>query len=106
MEKETFINKNGKWVKVSKWDLFWRRIEHQFTKWKIINTDDYWIVPNQDRGHHFVLSDKEHEDAEKLYKEKGTLSYEFFPCGGIGWGVRVKVVDTGEIIDITDVSSW
>ena len=43
---------------------------------------------------------------KKIFKEKGTISYEFYPCAGIGWGVRLHVLKTGEIIDITDVESW
>lgn len=106
MEKEVFIVKKGKWTKASKWDLFWRTISHYFNRYKIVDTWKYKLILHDDSKYYFKLSPKEYEEAEKLYKEKGTLSYEFYPCGGIGWGVRVKVVDTDEIIDITDVSSW
>lgn len=54
---------------------------------------------------YFSLSPKEYEDAEKIYKEKGTIEYIFYPCG-IAWGVKVKVVKTGEEINITDVETW
>lgn len=100
------IYKKGKMVEATKYDLFIRKIKHFFKKWKVINTDHYWIVPNSDRGHHFVLVDKEYEESKKIFKEKGTISYEFYPCAGIGWGVRLHVLKTGEIIDITDVESW
>ena len=43
---------------------------------------------------------------QKIYKEKGTIAYIFYPCGGIAWGVKVRVLNTGEEIDITDVSCW
>ena len=55
---------------------------------------------------YFSLSPQEYEDAEKIYKEKGTLEYIFYPCAGLAWGVKVKVIKTGEIINITDVSCW
>ena len=55
--------------------------------------------------YHYVLSEKEYKQAKEIYKEKGTISYEFYPAG-IGWGVKVHVEKTGEIIDITDVSNW
>lgn len=106
MNKETWIFKNNKWVKATKWDLFWRPIKHKFTKWKLVDTSKYWIIPEDDRKLHFILSEKEYEEAEKLYKEKGTISYEFYPCAGLGWGVKIRVVKTDEIIDITDVTNW
>ena len=106
MNKETCIFKNNKWVKATKWDLFWRPIKHKFTKWKLVDTSKYWIIPEDDRKLHFILSEKEYEEAKKLYKEKGTISYEFYPCAGIAWGVRVRVLKTGEVIDISDVDSW
>lgn len=106
MNKETWIFKNNKLIKATKWDLFWRPIKHKFTKWKLVDTSKYWIIPEDDRKLHFILSEKEYEKAKKLYKEKGTISYEFYPCAGLGWGVKIRVVKTDEIIDITDVTNW
>ena len=61
----------------------------------------------------FKLNEKENELAEEFLQEhrhleiyKGTISYEFYPCAGIGWGVKVHVMSTGETIDIRDVSTW
>ena len=106
MEKETYISVKGKWVKATKWILFKRRIKWWFIKWKLVDTFKYRLIPQSEMGKWFGLSDKEYEDAEKLYKEKGTISYEFYPCAGIGWGVRIHVLKTDEIIDISDVSTW
>lgn len=53
----------------------------------------------------FTLSEKQLKRAEEIYKEKGTISYEFIPSG-IGWVVKVKVIKTGEEIDITDYDTW
>ena len=86
--------------------LFKRDFIHQFTKWKFINRDKYCLVPWEDYKKHFRLSDKEYKDSQEIYKNKGTISYEFYPCSGIGWGVKLHVLKTKEIIDITDYSSW
>ena len=108
MEKEVWIysKRKNKYVKATKWMLFKRDFIHFFTKWKFINEDKYSLVPWDDKKKQFTLSDKEYEDSKKIYDEKGTISYEFYPYDGIGWGVRVKVIKTDEIIDITDVTSW
>jgi len=101
-----YIIKNGKLCKLTKWKLFIRKLLSYFTKFKLVNTWKYEIIPLEDRKYCFKLSPKEYEDSEKIYKEKGTISYEFYPCGGIGWGVKIHVIKTGEIIDISDVSTW
>ena len=106
MNKETRIFKNNKWVKATKWDLFCRRIKSKFTKWKLVDTSKYCLIPWDTRKKQFTLSDKEYEEAEKLYKEKGTISYEFYPCAGIGWGVRIHILNTDKMIDITDYDNW
>ena len=54
----------------------------------------------------FKLNDKEYIEAQNIYKEKGTIAYIFYPYGGIAWGVKVRVLDTSEEIDITDVTCW
>lgn len=76
-----------------------------FKKWKLVDTTKYDIEPIGRKGK-FQLSDREIEDAETIYKAHGTIEYTFYPCAGIGWGVKVKVWKTGEYIDITDVSNW
>lgn len=95
-----------KCIKTTKWDLFWRKIKNLRTRFKIVDTHKWCLVPWEDRRKQFTLSDKEYEDAKKLYEEKGTISYEFYPCGGIGWGVRIHTLNTNEIIDITDYNNW
>lgn len=108
MEKEVWIysKRKNKYVKATKWMLFKRDFIHFFTKWKLINEDKYSLVPWDDLRKCFKLSDKEYKDAHEIYKNKGTISYEFYPCAGIAWGVKIHVKDTGEVIDITDVSTW
>lgn len=108
MNKETWIYSKHKnsYIKATKWNLFWHKIKWKFIKWKLVDTSKYCLIPWEDRKKQFTLSNKEYEVSQKIYKEKGTISYEFYPCGGIGWGVKVKVLDTNEVINITDVSSW
>ncbi len=106
MTKEVWIYKRKKYIKATKWDLFWRKIKNLRTRFKIVDTKKYCLIPWEDKKRQFALSDKEYEDAEKLYKEKGTISYEFYPCAGIAWGVKIHVLKTNEIIDITDYSNW
>lgn len=108
MNKETWIysKRKNQYVKATKWNLFWRSIKRRFTKWKLVDTSEYCLIPWDNRKKQFTLSDKEYEESKKLYKEKGTISYEFYPCDGIGWGVKVRVLKTDEIIDITDYDNW
>ena len=108
MNKEIWIynKKRNQYVKVTKWDLFWRPIKYWFTKWKLVDTSKYCLVSWTDREKQFTLSDKEYIDSENIYKEKGTISYEFYPCAGIGWGVKIHILKTGEIIDITSYDNW
>ena len=107
MNKEYWIRYKGKWIKnPSKWILFKRWIKFTLKRWKIVDSTKYWIIPEDDRKYHFILSEKEYNEAEKLYKEKGTISYEFYPCAGFGWGIKIHVLKTDEIIDITSYDNW
>jgi hypothetical protein len=107
MEKEIWIHYKDKWIKnPSKWIMFKRNLKLWCKKWKLIDKSENRIIPNSEMKRYFSLSPQEYEDAEKIYKEKGTLEYIFYPCAGLAWGVKVKVIKTGEIIDITDVSCW
>ena len=107
MEKEIWIKHNNKWIKnPSKWILFKRWVEFTLKRWKIVDTSKYWIIPEDERKLHFILSEKEYEEAEKIYKEKGTISYEFYPCAGRGWGIRLHVLKTNEVIDVTSYDNW
>lgn len=99
------IFKNGKFVKASKWQLFKQKIYNKFHRFKIVDTKKYTLIPYDDLKYYFKLSKKEYNEAREISSEKGSISYEFHPCG-IGWGVSVRILDTGEIIDITDVNSW
>lgn len=54
----------------------------------------------------FMLSDNEYLKAKEISKENGNLEYCFVPCGGIGMIVKVKVLKTNKIIDITDTNCW
>ena len=107
MEKEIWIHYKDKWIKnPSKWIMFKRNLKLWCKKWKLIDKSENRIIPNSEMKRYFSLSPQEYEDAEKIYKEKGTLEYIFYPCAGLAWGVKIKVIKTGEIIDITDVSCW
>ena len=105
-EKISYLVKDGKWVKANKWMLFKHRLKNEFKRWKVVDKYSNRIIPIEDMDIHFTLSPIEYEQAEKIYKEKGTIEYTFYPCGGIGWGVKIRVLKTGEEIDITDVSCW
>lgn len=100
------IYKNNIFTKASKWNIFWETIKRYCSRFKIVDTWKYMLILHDHSKYYFKLSPKEYEDAKKIYKDKGTISYEFFPCGGIGWGVKVHVLKTNEIFDITDVSDW
>lgn len=106
MKAKSYILKDNELIELTTWMKFKRNIKHFFTKWKLVNSDKYYILSYKDRTSNFILSKKEYEKAQEIYKEKGTLEYTFYPCGGIGWGVKVRVINTNEIIDITDVDSW
>ena len=106
MEKEIWIHYKDKWIKnPSKWIMLKRGIKLWCQKWKLVDKTESKIIPMTELKRYFSLSPKEYEDAEKIYKEKGTIEYHFCP-GTIGWGVKVKVVKTGEIIDITSYDNW
>lgn len=106
MKTSSWIYYNGNYVEAKGLIYLKWKLKNWFRKYKLINTYKYRLIPLDDMKKIFKLSDKEYEDAEKLYKEKGTISYEFYPCAGIGWGVRIHVLKTDEIIDISDVSTW
>lgn len=107
MNKDVYLIENGKFVKATKWKLFKRDFKNWFKKWKLVNSSKFRIIPLSEIGRFFELTAQEKKDAEKIYKEKGTISYEFYPCGGIGWGVRVHLLDNNnKIINITDYNNW
>ena len=57
------------------------------------------------KGMTFILSQKQKEEADRIYKEKGNIQY-IFTSTGIGYNVKVKVIETGEEFDITDYDTW
>lgn len=75
-------------------------------KWKLVNTDKYRIEKYPYPNIRFELTPEQTKLCRNIYKHNGSLEYTFYPCSGIGWGCKVKVRKTGEIINITDVSSW
>lgn len=81
------------------------KIKRFFKRWKIVDTRKYNLDPIK-HNLRFELTDQQVRDSERIYKEKGTIEYTFYPCGGIGFGCKVKVWKTGEYIDITDCSNW
>lgn len=106
MKKEEYLLEDGKWVKATKWKIFKQKIKFEIKRWKLVDKYSNRIVPIDDMKRYFSLSPIEYERAKKIYKEKGTIAYIFYPCGGIAWGVKVRVLNTNEEIDITDVSTW
>lgn len=108
MTKEIWIQYKGKYIKnPSKWIMFKWNLRNWFTKWKIIDKTCYKLIPIDELDRWFSLSFKEYKEADRLYKEEHrTLSYEFYPCAGIGWGIRVHDLDTEEIFDITSYDNW
>ena len=107
MNKEIYVFRHGKLVKATKWIILYRTIKSYLTRFKIVDTWKYQLIPHSDSKYIFKMSPKEYEDSEKLYKENGTISYEFYPCGGIGWGIRIHLLDKDNgVIDITDYNSF
>lgn len=106
MIKGTYIFWKGKWIKANKWLMFYNTIKNYLARFKIVDTWKYKLILHEDSKYYFKLSPKEYEGAEKLYKEKGTISYEFYPCAGIAWGVKIHVLKTDEVIDISDITCW
>ncbi len=106
MKKESYLTKDGRWVKATKWMLFKHRLRNEFKRWKLVDKSSNRIIPIDDMKRYFTLSPIEYERAKKIYNEKGNIAYIFYPCGGIAWGVKVRVSDTNEEIDITDVTCW
>lgn len=102
----TYIVEDGRFVKANKWKLFKHNLKRQLKRWKLVDKCSNRVIPIDDMKRHFTLSPIEYEEAQKIYKEKGTIEYVFYPCGGISWGVKVRVLKTGEEIDITDVTCW
>lgn len=103
---ESYYMIDHKLVKVTKWMKFKRLIHDWVNRFKLVDTWKYKLIPHTDSKYYFKLSSKEYENAEKIYDEGNTISYEFYPIGGIAWGVRVKILESGEVIDISDTESW
>ena len=106
MKEEKYLLEDGKWIKATKWKIFKQKIKSEIKRWKLVDKYSNRIVPIDDMKRYFSLSPIEYDRAKKIYKEKGTIAYIFYPCGGIAWGVKVRVLDTNEEIDITDVTCW
>lgn len=72
-------------------------------KYSWVNRDKYHIIPRERQV--FQLSEKQKEQANKIYWEKGNIDYIFRPTE-IGWVVKIRVQLTNEEIDITDYDTW
>lgn len=83
-----------------------KKIKHWFKKWKLVDTDHFSIDPFPYPYMRFELTALQNWKAKQIFKEKGTVEYTFYPRKGVGWGVKVKVWETGEYIDITDSNKW
>lgn len=82
---------------------FGRKVKHFFTKWSIVNKDKYRIIPNRELI--FRLTPRQREIVNDIIRTEGTVEYTFYPCGGILWGLKVKVWKTGAYYDITDLAN-
>ena len=82
---------------------FLTKIKKFLTKWKLVDTSKNRICPKDSKV--FILTDYQSNLCDKIYKDKGTIEYTFYPTG-IGWGVKVKSWKTNEYFDITDTSVW
>lgn len=102
----SYIIKNGKLVELTKFRKFKFKFKRFFTKWKIVNKYRNNIIPYSDMKLYFRLSEKQYKQAKEIYKEKGSISYEFYPLAGLGYGLKIHALKTNEIINITDVSTW
>ena len=79
----------------------WSKIKHFFTKWRIVDTDKYKIIPISKLI--FTLTDKQLSKSNLIKAKDGAIEYTFYPKSELKFGVKVKVWKTGEYIDITDV---
>ena len=100
MNKEVWIFKHGKMIKASRWDIWMINLYHFIHRFKIVDTQKYDLILHSDKKYYFSMTPEEYKKAEEIYKEKGTISYEFYPIGGIDWGIKLHVLKTGEIIDL------
>lgn len=89
----------------SKFYWKWLRFKSLFTRWRLINSHKYLIIPKSDLGKYFFLSDKEYEEYNSLKSKFKNVSIEFSPGGGIGICVYVRT-ETGEKFNITDYTTW
>lgn len=103
MKKEIWCFENGKLKKLNKWEIFKRKIIRIFYRYKLVDSWKFTIFPHEDIKYIFKMTPKEYEKTKKLYEEKGILSYEFYPIGGIGYGLKIHTKD--EVIDVTDFDS-
>lgn len=81
--------------------MWFRRFRRRF---KLIYTTKFDILPKSPL--HFSVTKQQWDDIKTLRKLKGNISYEFYSCGGIGFGLKVHCQDNGEVIDFTDVNNW
>ena len=77
-----------------------RKILKWVAKWKLVDTEKYKIV---DRSRFsFILTPKQQEEVYKLQQEKGNMDFCFYPTE-YGDGFKVKIWNTDEWIDLTEV---
>ena len=77
-----------------------RKMLKWLTKWKVVDTEKYRIV-NKNRFV-FVLTSKQQVSVERLQREKGNMDFCFYPTE-YGDGFKVKIWNTDEYIDLTDI---
>lgn len=83
--------------------IIWNWMTMPFRKWKLVNVFENRIIPYNTIV--FILTDKEKEAADNIRKEHGDIEYIMYPFAGLGWGVKVRVIKSGEEFDITDLDS-
>ena len=105
---EKYIYYNGRYFRHplsfgDKMFIIWDWMTTPFRKWKLVNVFTNRIVPYNSLA--FILSDKEKESADNICKEHGAIEYIIYPLAGLGWGVKVRVIKSGEEFDITDIDN-
>ena len=77
-----------------------RKILKWIAKWKLVDTEKYKIVDKSRFS--FILTPKQQEKVYKLQQEKGNMDFCFYPTE-YGDGFKVKIWNTDEWIDLTEV---
>lgn len=82
-----------------------QKIRRWWTKWKLVNTDDFIIIDRKVTL--FKLNLKEENNSKNFMMfHKGPFIYSFCNGSGIGTTVFIEDYNTGIKENITDYDSW